>query len=153
MDKKINTSVIGSNFELSLRLLLLLSKSPFALDEKEIATFDFITTYAEDFNIDTCNLNGHHKFRFSEFPYRVSRVKNVLKTLVINKLIIVSFDKHGFLYSISDLGQSIIEKLNTKYSNKYLSILNNSLSLSRFKIDDIYENIINNKLIDEENSK
>ena len=65
----------------------------------------------------------------------------------------MSFDKHGFLYSISDLGQSIIEKLNTKYSNKYLSILNNSLSLSKLKIDDIYENIINNKFIDEENSK
>ena len=45
-----NESVIGSTFEISLRILLMLNElSPEKLDEQQIGAVDFIAVYAADF--------------------------------------------------------------------------------------------------------
>lgn len=48
--KEMNESAIGSTFEISLRILLMLNElSPLRLDEQQIGAVDFISVYASDF--------------------------------------------------------------------------------------------------------
>ena len=56
MDKEkkeaMNESAIGSTFEISLRILLMLNElSPTKLDEQQIGAIDFIAVYAADFGL------------------------------------------------------------------------------------------------------
>lgn len=45
-----NESAIGSNFEISLRILLMLNEFfPIKLDEQQIGAIDFISVYASRF--------------------------------------------------------------------------------------------------------
>ena len=62
------STLLGSEFESSLRVLLLLDElRDMSLDESQIACIDFIAIYGADFMILDENLHGNGLFRFSEF--------------------------------------------------------------------------------------
>ena len=66
-----NTSALGSTFEISLRILLLLNEvHGTSLDEQQIGAVDFISVYAADFDLLDENLHGYSNYRFSEYPAR-----------------------------------------------------------------------------------
>lgn len=66
-----NISTLGSTFEISLRILLMLNElQGSSFDEQQIGAVDFISVYAADFGLLDENLHGYSNYRFSEYPAR-----------------------------------------------------------------------------------
>ena len=65
---KMNDKVFNTEFEISMRLLLVLSLSKnnkFTIDK--LVTADFISNYSKEFGLSHSNLHGENEFSFSEF--------------------------------------------------------------------------------------
>ena len=93
--------LFNSSFELSLRILLLLSISE---DEgmtiDGVLAYDFITIYNRYFGLSETSLHGENDFGFSEFANRRDLIKEALKVLVLDGMITVLRKEDGFHYSI-----------------------------------------------------
>ena len=115
-----NTTVLGSTFEISLRILLLLNEAHgAALDEQQIGAIDFISVYAADFGLLDENLHGYSNYRFSEYPARKHLVSSALKGLLLDGNIRFQPVQTGYKYFITDDGKSICKKLTSNYANEY----------------------------------
>ena len=115
-----NTTVLGSTFEISLRILLLLNEAHgAALDEQQIGAIDFISVYAADFGLLDENLHGYSNYRFSEYPARKHLVSSALKKLLLDGNIRFQATPTGYKYFITDAGKSICKKLTSNYANEY----------------------------------
>ena len=118
--KEMNTTALGSTFEISLRILLLLNEiHGTALDEQQIGAVDFISVYAADFGLLDENLHGYSNYRFSEYPARKHLVSSALKGLLLDGNIRFQPVPTGYKYFITDDGKSICKKLTSNYANEY----------------------------------
>ena len=118
--KEMNTFALGSTFEISLRILLLLNEAHGAdLDEQQIVAVDFISVYAADFGLLDENLHGYSNYRFSEYPARKHLVSSALKGLLLDGNIRFQPVPTGYKYFITDNGKSICKKLTSNYANEY----------------------------------
>ncbi|SCX84014.1 ABC-three component system middle component 2 [Butyrivibrio sp. INlla14] len=114
------TTVIGSTFEISQRILLMLNTlSDMQLDEHQIAAIDFISIYAADFNILDENLHGYGNYRFSEYPARKTLISNALKQLILCRYVTLAANSSGFTYAITDSGKAFIHKIHNNYAKEY----------------------------------
>lgn len=117
---KMNKKVFNTTFEISMRLLLMLSlvnKRGLTLDS--LATADFIANYSKEFGLADNNLHGDNEFSFSEFSIRRSLAQDAIKQLVLEGMIKVSYSKTGFSYSISERGQAFCNTLTSDYAKEY----------------------------------
>lgn len=115
-----NNKVFNTTFEISMRLLLVLSltkKRGLTLDN--LATADFITNYSKEFGLSDNNLHGDNEFSFSEFSTRRSLAQDAIKQLVLEGMIEVSYSTDGFRYSISERGQAFSNTLTSDYTTEY----------------------------------
>lgn len=117
---KMNKKVFNTTFEISMRLLLMLSlvnKRGLTLDS--LVTADFIANYSKEFGLADNNLHGDNEFSFSEFSIRRSLAQDAIKQLVLEGMIEVSYSKTGFSYSISERGQAFCNTLTSDYAKEY----------------------------------
>lgn len=120
-----NEAPIGSSFEMSLRILLMLNAMPgIYLDEIQIATIDFISVYAADFDLLDENLHGYGNYRFSEYPARRELVTSALRELVLGRYVLLKASPNGYQFSITDSGKAICEKLTSSYADEYVIAVN-----------------------------
>ena len=118
--KEMNNSALGSTFEISLRILLLLNEVHVtSLDEQQIGAVDFISVYAADFDLLDENLHGYSNYRFSEYPARKRLVSSAIKELLLDGNIRFQMALTGYKYSIADAGKSICKKLTSNYADEY----------------------------------
>lgn len=116
-----NNTALGSTFEISLRILLMLNELPdLALDEQQIGAIDFISVYAADFGLLDENLHGYSNYRYSEYPARKYMVASAVKGLVLDGYIRLHPTSTGYRYSITTAGKSVCEKLTSNYANEYM---------------------------------
>ena len=100
-----NASTIGSTFEISLRILLMLNcLSPLQLDEQQIGMIDFIAVYAADFGLLDENLHGYSNYRFSEFPARKQPIQVALRDLILDEYVHLTSNSKGYEYAITAAG-------------------------------------------------
>lgn len=116
-----NRSVLGSTFEISLRILLMLNElSGWSLDEQQIEAIDFISVYAADFGLLDENLHGYSDYRFSEYLARKRTVTSALKNLVLDEYVHLRPTSTGYRYSIMDAGKNVCRKLTSNYAEEYI---------------------------------
>lgn len=116
-----NESVLGSTFEISLRILLMLNElSASTLDEQQIRAIDFISVYAADFDLLDENLHGYSNYRFSEYPARKRMVASALKDLVLDRYARLHPTSTGYRYSITEVGRSVCGNLTSNYAEEYI---------------------------------
>ena len=125
MDKEkkeaMNESAIGSTFEISLRVLLMLNELwPAKLDEQQIRAIDFIAVYAADFGLLDENLHGYSNYRYSEFPARKQMVSSALKNLVLDGYVRLYPTSSGYRYSLLETGKTVCTKLTSGYAQEYI---------------------------------
>lgn len=113
--------IFNSDFEMRLRILLLLSQTKRALSKEEIVNFDFITIYSADFGIGEENLHGDNKFKYGEFASREELAWVALKQLVVDGLVSV-MTNDGFSYKISAEGLKYVNAMESAYSVEYRRI-------------------------------
>lgn len=114
-------SVIGSTYEISQRILLMMASTPdLSLDEFQITALDFIAVYAGDFDILDENLHGYGNYRFSEYLSRKTLVSDALRQLVLSRFLAIHTTESGYSYSISDSGMAFFKKIDNSYAKEYV---------------------------------
>ena len=125
MDKEkkeaMSASALGSVFEISLRILLMLKELfPSKLDEQQIGALDFASVYAADFGLLDENLHGYGDYRFSEYPARKHMVNSALRNLVLDGYVRLSPTPTGYRYSITEAGMGVCKQLDSDYAEEYI---------------------------------
>jgi hypothetical protein len=116
-----NESAIGSTFEISLRILLMLNElNSLKLDEQQIGAIDFISVYTADFGLLDENLHGYSNYRYSEYPARKAMITSALKDLVLDGSVRLHLTSTGYRYSITDAGINFCRKLTSNYAKEYI---------------------------------
>ena len=95
------SSGIGSVFELSLRILLLLNEVNEKLEEEQIGAIDFAAVYAADFGILDENLHGYGNYRYGEYLAKKPAISSALRNLVLNGYVLLYSGNSGYRYSVS----------------------------------------------------
>ena len=140
-----NRSTIGSTFEISLRILLMLDcLSPIHLDEQQIDMIDFIAVYAADFGLLDENLHGYSNYRFSEFPARKQPIQAALRNLILDRSIQLTFTSNGYEYSITATGKNVSKQLYSSYSEEYCLAVKTTVSAFNHADTTAMLNAINN---------
>ncbi len=112
-------NLFNSPFEMSLRIILLLSTVPkekFSVDR--IIGLDFISCYAADFGLPFSNLHGDNGYRYGEIVGRRLLVQEAVKNLVTSGLIEVTINR-GYQFSITDCGKKYAIGMETDYARDY----------------------------------
>ena len=112
-------SAFNSNFEISLRLLILMSHTMQSMDLEEIYILDFVATYAQAFSVYEKSINGENQFMYSEFASRRELVRRGLRELVKMGLVELNQSKNGFEYIITAEGVEVADALDSDYSIQY----------------------------------
>ena len=113
------TKIFNTEFEVSMRLLLLLYSTNTGLDEEKILYLDFFTIYAKNYKLGDDNINGDSKYMLNELTAQRRLIKESIKVLVLEGLIDVNNTKEGFIYKINNKGKSFCESMTSDYSKKY----------------------------------
>lgn len=140
-----NKEIFNTQFEYMLRTICILTEVEKSITLENILYIDFISSYGKSFGLFPANLHGENSFKFSEFPIRRERIQEALKRLVIDKYVLVKFQKSGIKYMISKKGQNLKQSLNDNYSINLCKIIN---QLKQYKESEL-KNIINKKLLGE----
>ena len=114
-----SNNLYNTPFEMSLHVMLLLTecRSYMALDR--ITVYDFITTHSAEFGITEETGGGKNGFAFSEYALKRKLTNQALKSLVLDRLVLVSEQPCGFMYQISETGENTANKLQSEYAQKY----------------------------------
>lgn len=111
--------IYNTNFEISMRILLLLNTFNKPLDLDDIKTIDIFSTYGKQYGISQTNLHGDSTYTVSEIAARRELIKNAIKELVLQNFAMVTSTTSGFLYSITEVGRKICESMSSDYSKEY----------------------------------
>ena len=111
--------IFNTEFEVSMRLLLLLANSKESLDEEKILYLDFITINAKNYNLASENLNGDGLYMLNELTTQHSLIKESLKALVLEDFISVISTESGFFYNINANGIKHCDSMTSDYSRQY----------------------------------
>ena len=112
--------LFNSTFEVSLRLMLLLSVTgdvPMTVDR--IAAYDVMTIYSRDFGLSEEVLHGDNEFGLSEFASRRNKTQIALRDLVLNGSVKALTSDKGCFYQITPAGKGVAENMVTQYATDY----------------------------------
>lgn len=117
------TKLFNGRFELALRLLLILGQQK-SLSFDKLLAFDFIATYAASFNLAKDNLHGDNAFNYSEIASRREMMNKGIRLLRMYKLVSINYsNQSGYIYHLTELGQSMEKQLHDQYAVEYRKTL------------------------------
>lgn len=140
------TKLFNSTFEISLRILLMLSvsdESGMTIDR--VVAYDFITIYSHNFGLSDSNLHGDNEFSFSEFASRRNLMTNAMKSLVLDNMVSVLRKKDGFRYAINEFGRKFCQQMTTEYAAAYLKLAKKTLITFNMKSEVEILNLISSE--------
>lgn len=111
--------IFNTEFEVGLRIIILLSEVEEPVDFEFIVLVDFLATYGKDFGIADANMNGGGQFKFSEFPARNPKFESTLKSLVLDGMLHPFATNAGMMYELSEQGKLSRALLDSAYADRY----------------------------------
>lgn len=125
----IGVSVIGSKFEYSLRILLLLAEATGkSLRASEICLYDFVAVHTNDFGFQNENLHGYGRYRFAEYFTMKRDVYPVLEKLVRSGYVRLNTVGSSAQYGISSEGVDVCRRMTDEYSREYAQLVKKVMS-------------------------
>lgn len=116
--KMMTKKLFNSQYEIRLRMLLLLFVARQPLSADKITTLDFISVYGKDFEIGGDNIHGSSPYRFAEITNRRAMVSEAIKTNVMDGMLNVDTSE-GYSYSLTERGKSYVDAFSCSYVSKY----------------------------------
>lgn len=110
--------IFNSEYEIRLRILLLLKIATVPLSVDKITALDFITVYGEDFDTGGHNIHGNSPYRFAEIANRRKMVNESVRYNVMDGMLDVNITD-GYLYSLSERGQEYVDSFGCSYVTGY----------------------------------
>ena len=117
--RSMTMKIFNTQFEVSMRILLLLSVYRQGLDQDRIQYLDFFTIYAKNYRLGNENINGNSSFMLNDLTEQHALFRDSIKELVVQGLITVKYTNQGFLYNISPEGIEVCSKMSSDYSVIY----------------------------------
>jgi hypothetical protein len=114
--------LFNSPFENSLRVLLLLDKFENAQNLDMIYATDFMVSYGATFGAGQSDLNGDNPYKFSEFASRRNIVREALRQLVLDGLVIPIQSDTSIVYTLSEAGVTYSRSLDSEYACEYRKV-------------------------------
>ncbi|WP_124060522.1 ABC-three component system middle component 2 [Gordonibacter sp. Marseille-P4307] len=111
--------VFNTRFEVSLRLLILLSRAGDPIDLEFIQVIDFVATYGKTFSLADDNVHGDNQYMFGERLARFRRVEDALRELVLEGCVQPIASDRGMLYRLTQLGEERVASLESDYARRY----------------------------------
>ena len=134
-------NIFNSNFEVSLRVVLILDEyHPLCLTSDTITNIDFISVYGATFEIAETNLHGDNIFKFSQLTIRNQIIEQALITLLYKGLATIDFDERGFVYKISEKGMIYSASLTSDYANTFRETV---FKTRKFIINNTEQDVLN----------
>lgn len=118
--------VFNSEFEISMRILLLLSTYNKPLNAGYIKAIDLLSIYGKQYGISDSNLHGDSSYSFSEVAARHDIIAKSLKSLVKSNLVNVRSSSEGYIYQINQNGIECCNKMTSDYALEYRHAVNNT---------------------------
>lgn len=141
-----NSLVLNSEFEESLRILLVLyNQRNTELSCTEIIALDILTIYGENYCVSENNLNGNNPYSYLEYLNRQLDGEKEIKKLILKGLVKINYSNKGYTYSITPKGITYIDSLESQYVQEYLEINTNVIykysNLSNDELERTIKNI------------
>ena len=136
--------LFNSTFEVSLRLMLLLSiigDVPMTVDR--IAAYDVMTIYSRDVGLSDEVLHGDNEFGLSEFASRRNKAQKALRELVLNGSVKAVISDKGFSYQITPAGKGVTDNMVTQYATDYKRLAKITAARYRSMSDEDIMTVIN----------
>ena len=131
--------VFNSEFEISMRILLLLSTFNEPLNAGYIKSIDLLSIYSKQYGISDTNLHGDSSYSFSEVASRHDTIANSLKSLVKSNLINVRSSSEGFVYQINENGIECCKQMKSDYAIEYKqSVIKTKVYISGKSLKEIH---------------
>ena len=111
--------IYGSDTDVALRVLILLSVVNYAMTVDRMVFCDFIVTYGGYFGISEDNLHGDNEYGFGELAVRRKTMIRSIKYLVLQGLIRTVECDEGFSYEITDAGNEAAARFSSEYAKEY----------------------------------
>ena len=122
--------LFNSEFEVSMRVLLLLDTFKSSLDLDQIMYLDFFTIFSKNYGLGGENINGDSEYRINSLTMQPDLYKNAIRELVTSGFIMVRSEQDGFRYRINESGQKLCKSMTSDYSVQYKN--NAALTHMRF---------------------
>lgn len=111
--------IFNTEFEVSMRILLLLNEFSIPLDVDKILYLDYFTINANNYGISRININGNGMYMINELTVQYSLIKSSVKSLVLQGFIDVRNTNEGYMYIINSEGKSLCNEMTSDYSKLY----------------------------------
>lgn len=144
-------NIFNTDFEISLRALLLLDAYDSYLSQDIIRDLDLLATYGKEFGVSETNLHGDNSYSFSEMASRHDIIKNAIKQLVTDGLILVKATSAGFSYKISLKGKEYVASMESDYVNEYQGEVDKIKLFTRGKSETEIHNYVYNRILRRKN--
>ena len=132
--------LFNSVFEVSLRIVCILSVSRRVLSLEKIQLIDFVSTYGKDFGVAETNLHGNNEYKKSEQNARFFLIKSAIKKLVLEGLVQFTATKKGFRYFLSQNGKHLFNSLTDEYAEEFSKITKGLIDKSEEELKRIISN-------------
>ena len=140
--------LFNSILETELRLLLLLeAEKRKAMSLERLICLDFISCYAENYQLPYINLHGENELMYGEIASRKMLSQDAIRDLVVKGLVEVSVD-NGYIYKINKADRKYINSMQSEYAKQYREIAAEALSLFKKYSDEDLNNMIQKDGID-----
>ena len=118
-----NNLIFNSDFELSLRILLVLyNQVNTSLNINEIISYDILTIYGNNYDLAEENLNGNNPYSYLEYLNRQMDCEKIIKKIILKGYVKLNYSNKGYTYSITKKGEDFVESLDSQYAYEYLEI-------------------------------
>lgn len=144
-------NIFNTDFELSLRVLLLLDIYDSYLSQDVIRDLDLLATYGKEFGISDINLHGDNSYSFSEMASRHNIIKNAIKKLVTDGLVLVKATSTGFGYKISLKGKEYVTSMTSDYVIEYQNEVKKIKLFTQGKSEQEIHNYVYNRILRRKN--
>ena len=116
-------NVFNTSFEMSLRVLLLLSAGGSKTSDM-LALADTIAIYGAEFGISDENLHGGTNYILDDFDTRRELAKEAVGQLMRRGLLCVVREHDGFRFTITAQGKIFCDSLDSDYAVEYRFLAN-----------------------------
>lgn len=140
--------IFNNEFEISMRILLVLKTYNKPLDIDMLTSIDLLNTYGKDFGLTDTNLHGDNSSSFAELTKRRELVINSCKSLVLKNLISPKTTPEGFKYIINNNGLNFCNEMTSDYSKEYCTEAKKIKSIISNKTESQIISYINKKSIE-----
>ena len=138
-----NSLVLNSEFEESLRILLILyNQRDIEINCTKIIALDILTIYGENYCVSENNLNGNNPYSYLEYLNRQLDGEKEIKKLILLGLVKINYSSKGYTYSITQKGIRYVDSLESQYVQEYLEINTNVIEKYNNLSDHELEKII-----------